>query len=72
MTGAYVRIQRNGKWVKAEFDELANEEMESFTKEHPDDGWKWALFLARWIRDDAIKLGAHGYRGDLRTEADYG
>lgn len=51
-TGAYVRIQRDGRWVNVDFVELTNEEMEAFFLEHPEDGAKWACFLAKWIRDN--------------------
>jgi hypothetical protein len=51
MTGFFVRIQRGGKWAHIDFDELTDEEFESL--EMPsDDGWRWAVALAKWIRDN--------------------
>lgn len=58
MTGAYVRIKINGKWKNIEFDELTDEEMNQFSLSQPEDGWKWAKFFAKWIRDN-IKKGAN-------------
>lgn len=52
MTGAYVRIQRDGKWQAIEFDQLTDSEMDSFAKMMPEDGWVWAKFMAKWIRDN--------------------
>jgi hypothetical protein len=51
MTGAYVRIYREGSWQAVEFDQLTDSEMNEFADRLPDDGWKWAKFLAQWIRD---------------------
>ena len=52
MTGTYVRTKRNGKWTKVEFDQLTDGEMQEFSERQPDDGWKWAIFFAKWIRDN--------------------
>ena len=52
MTGAYVRIERDGKWQSIELDQLTNEELELFAISHPEDGWRWAKFLAMFIRDN--------------------
>jgi hypothetical protein len=52
MTGAYVRIQRDGNWRSIEFDQLTYQEMDAFAEDNPNDGWKWAIFLAQWIRDN--------------------
>lgn len=54
MTGAYIRIERDGKWQSIEIDQLTDEELESFSKQQPEDGWKWAKFLAGWIRDNIV------------------
>ena len=55
MTGAYVRIKRNGKWESVEIDQMTNKELADFEYNNPDDGWRWAKFLARWIRDNVDK-----------------
>ena len=52
MTGAYVRIYREGKWQNVEFDQLTGAEMTAFAEDHPEDGWRWAIFLGVWIRDN--------------------
>ena len=52
MTGTYVRIERDGKWRNIEIEQLTDDELESFAKEHPESGWKWAKFLVKWIRDN--------------------
>ena len=62
MTGVWVRVYRNGKWVNEEFDRLTNDEMEDFTRRkmegHGDtslvaqEAWNWAMHFARWIRDN--------------------
>ena len=49
MTGAYVRILRDGKWDNIEIDQMTDEELDQFLK--PDDSKRWAVFLAKWIRD---------------------
>ena len=52
MTGAYVRIQREGKWQSVEFETLTDAEMDAFAERDPQAGWKWAKFFARWLRDN--------------------
>jgi hypothetical protein len=52
MTGAYVRIKRDNRWQNIEFDQLTDDEMENFADEHESDGWKWAMFFAKFIRDN--------------------
>lgn len=57
-TGAYVRIKREGEWVNIEFDELTQEEISGFAAREADpwkkaeEGWKWAKFLAKWIKEN--------------------
>ncbi len=51
MTGAYLRMKRNGKWENIEIDQLTNEELDDLEKQQPTRGWIWAKFLAMWIRD---------------------
>ena len=51
-TGAYVRIDRGGKYQSLEIDELTDEELEQFATIRPDAGWIWAKFLVKWIRDN--------------------
>lgn len=52
MTGAYVRVLRNRKWQDIEIDQLSDPELDAFAETVPEDGWKWAKFLAGWIRDN--------------------
>jgi len=46
MTGAFVRIKRDGKWKNIEIDCLTDDELLQFSIDLPNDGWKWAKFLA--------------------------
>lgn len=57
MTGAYVRMLRDGKWQNIDFDQLTNEEMDAYIKAHPEDGWNWAKFIAKFIRDNIKEEG---------------
>lgn len=53
MTGAYVRIQRNGKWENVEIDQLTDFELAEFAKSQPvEKGWAWTIWLAGWIRNN--------------------
>ena len=52
VTRAFVRIERGGKWQNVEIDQFTDDELESYSKEYPDAGWKWAKSLAKWIRDN--------------------
>jgi hypothetical protein len=54
MTEAYVRVQRNDEWLSIEIDQLTNEELDALAEAQPKDGWKWAKFLAGWIRDNTF------------------
>lgn len=52
MTGFYVRVQRDGAWQNLEFDQLTDAELEAFVAAQPvERGWRWAVALARWIRE---------------------
>lgn len=52
MTGAYLRVQRDGTWMNVEIDLMTDSELEALAERQPDRGWTWAIFLARWIRDN--------------------
>ncbi len=52
MTGAHVRIERDGKWQPIEIDQLTDQELERLAEEQPERGWVWATYLAKWIRDN--------------------
>ena len=54
MTGAYLRIKRDGKWGNVEVDQLTDEELENLAEQQPERGWTWARFLAKWIRDNVL------------------
>jgi len=56
MTGAYVRVKREGGWENVEFELLTDEEMKEFSKSQPKDGWLWAIFLAKYLRDNIKPL----------------
>lgn len=60
MTGYYVRAQdESGRWCAVEIDRMTDVQLDAFRDRVCDrgaevamaDGWKWALALARWIRD---------------------
>ncbi len=58
MTGIFVRVQRDGRWQNAEFDQLSDAEMQQVVDralanaptpfDAALDAWSWALALARW------------------------
>jgi hypothetical protein len=50
MTGYVVRVRRGGRWVNVDFDELHDHEFDQVMLPR-DDGWMWAVALAKWIRD---------------------
>lgn len=50
MTGFYVRIERGDKWQAVEIDQMTDLELEIFFKDNPASA-KWAIGLAKWIRD---------------------
>ena len=59
MTGIYVRVKRNSKWDNIEFELLTDSEMEEFVaekQEQKQDGWSWAVALAKFLRDDLKPL----------------
>ncbi len=51
-TGAYVRIERDGQICNVEIDQLTDMELDVFAWNNENDGWRWAKFLAKWIRDN--------------------
>ena len=59
MTGIMVRVERGGRWQDLELDELTDDESNAWAAERvwadptPPAGWRWAIRLARWIRDHA-------------------
>jgi hypothetical protein len=53
MTGLYVPIKRDGSYVNVEFDQLTDDELVVFAATQPEDeGWSWAVVLAKWIREN--------------------
>lgn len=51
-TEAYFRIKRDGEWQSVEIDDMTDEELDYISTVRPEMGWKWAKFLAAWIRDN--------------------
>lgn len=60
MTGIWVRVERAGRWVNVEFDQLTDAELGHFcarkigslpADEAAIEGWNWAKAMARWIRE---------------------
>lgn len=60
MTGAFLRIQRDGKWQNIEVDQLTDEELDRVAKEQPERGWVWAKFLVKFIRENVEEQVAPG------------
>jgi len=59
MTGIYVRVKRNGKFENVEFELLTDKEMVDFIemkREQKQDGWSWAVALAKHLRDNIKPL----------------
>jgi hypothetical protein len=52
MTGAYIRVKRQGKMENIEFELLTDKEMAEFADKDPEVGWNWAIFFAKYIRDE--------------------
>lgn len=52
-TGAFVRVVRDGRGMSLDIATLTNEELETFFAERtdPEELRRWAIFLAKWIRD---------------------
>lgn len=50
MTGIFVRIKRGEAYANVEIDQMTDEELAEFFRDlaHPE---KWAIGLAKWIRD---------------------
>lgn len=66
MTGAYVRTSRDGCWQAIEIDQLTDAELDALegrcmaarpATEAAAEGWKWAKYLAKWIRDNVLSDG---------------
>jgi hypothetical protein len=55
MTGAFLRVKRDGSWKNIEIDQLTDEELEELATSQPECGWKWAKFLAKWIRENVLE-----------------
>jgi hypothetical protein len=51
MTGAFIRIERDGKWQNIEFERLTKEEAKTFFEDNPKDMIKWLMFLHNTLAD---------------------
>jgi hypothetical protein len=54
ITGAFVRIKREGEWQSVDIAELSDKELDEFAEIKKEAGWMWAKFLAKWIRDNVV------------------
>lgn len=56
MTGLYLRVLRDGKYQNIEMDQLTDAEFTELEEQRKDDapgiGWRFAISLAKWIRDN--------------------
>jgi hypothetical protein len=58
MTGIYVNIQRENRFERVEIDQMTDQELEDFAKKQPRfQGWKFAIALAKWVRDHVEATG---------------
>ena len=49
-------MKREGKWQTIEIDQLTDNELHEFAQQQPVlEGWQWAKFLAKWIRDNCTE-----------------
>lgn len=56
ITGAYVRVRHDGRWVDLDIAELTDKELDIlFMHTTAEKNAYWAKFLAGWIRDN-VKL----------------
>jgi len=54
MTGAFVRVERDGRWQNVDIDQLTDPELERFLAAQDAPSLRrWTRRLARWIRDRA-------------------
>ncbi len=67
MTGLYVRIYRDGRWQEVEIEYCTAEELLALAQQAPEEGWPWAIALARWIRRH-VTAQAGTFRVDLQTQ----
>lgn len=51
-TGAYLRIQRAGKWINADIVDLTPDEIRAAIQ--PDKAILWVIFLVKWIREHVV------------------
>jgi len=52
MTGYFVRIERDGKWQPVEVDQMTDQELEAFFSDSRETARRWAIVLAKWIREN--------------------
>ena len=73
MTGMFVRVQRSGRWESAELDRLTDQELEAWAarlrESSPFDGYRWAVALAKFIRDRAAPSPAAAPAIDVEAAA---
>lgn len=51
MTGAYLRVERDGKWQNVEVEHLTEEELkEKFLKREPEELVNWMSMLCGYLR----------------------
>jgi hypothetical protein len=51
MTGAYLRVEREGKWQNIEVEQLTEEELkEKFLKREPEELVNWMSMLCGYLR----------------------
>ena len=60
MTGAFIRIQRDGRWLNLEPESLTDAELDEWAAKgvanDPTGGWRWAVFFASYLRDQCVSI----------------
>ena len=56
MTGAWVRVQRNGRWTEVELENLTENELNRLEVTRPEMGWQWTRFLVRFLRENVMEM----------------
>ena len=64
MTNIFLRIEREGRYVAVDLDEMTDAELDAqdafMARQDPRIAWHWAKGLARWIRDHPERLDKNG------------
>lgn len=69
MTGVYLRVQRDGKWLNIEVEHLTKDErIKLFIKRQPDELLRWMDLLCDTIKESQVLFDGLVADGILTTE----